>query len=476
MKRVELDLELQPVRGAGDMLAPAVPGHDAPVRFGHIADALRKTHACDDGDDDDDDGDAAGGGASDGDDGGAPQPDSSARPRPMSPSTAAAADYEVKRAASLDRASQRHSRRRRKQYPERGLGMLQSHPLRRRAIEIVDDAAFDQAVITLILVNCVFLALWNPIESPCSAKNAVLDQAEFVFLLLFSVEMGLKLVAMGVHGGQHRLGYLGDRWNWLDAVVVLSGWLSLVLDALTARTCGDGAGDSSVSAIRVVRMLRPLRAINGIPGLKRIIAALIGAVPQLMNVMIMCTFIFLIFGLLGLQLFRGRMQQRCYRDAPRVRSDAAGQGGSGGGSSSADQGWAALPAGATLANAPWWNMTRQWEWDAGAEGSAGALCSKSASVGRQCAAGWTCGDSGISPNGSVTSFDNIGWAFLTIFQCITLEGWTDVMYDGGDDRSLLTSAFFLVLLPAHHSPSTCFPTLTFSTCCCCQLGTTCAAL
>ena len=293
MKRVELDLELQPVRGGGGTLTPAVPGHDAPVRFGHIADALRKTHACDDGDDGDAGGaGAGGGGASDGDDGGgAPQPDSSAarQARPISPPTAAAADYEVKRAASMDKASQRHSpsQRRRKQYPEHALGMRQAHPLRRRAIEIVDDAAFDQAVITLILVNCVFLALWNPIESPCSAKNAVLDQAEFTFLLLFSVEMGLKLVAMGVRGGRHRLGYLSDRWNWLDATVVLSGWLSLVMDSVSARTCGDGAGDSSVSAIRVVRMLRPLRAINGIPGLKRIIAALIGAVPQLMNVMIM---------------------------------------------------------------------------------------------------------------------------------------------------------------------------------------------
>jgi len=132
------------------------------------------------------------------------------------------------------------------------------------------------------------------------------------------------------------------------------------------------------------------------------------------------------------------MQQRCYRDSPRLVMSAATAAGGGGGSSGGggagqqqqqQPGWAALPAGATLANAPWWNVTRQWEWDSGAEGAAGPLCSKSASVGRQCAAGWTCGDSGVSPNGSVTSFDNIGWAFLTIFQCITLEGWTDVMYD-----------------------------------------------
>jgi Ion transport protein len=32
------------------------------------------------------------------------------------------------------------------------------------------------------------------------------------------------------------------------------------------------------------------------------------------------------------------------------------------------------------------------------------------------------------PNYGITSFDNIGVAMLTVFQCITLEGWTEVMY------------------------------------------------
>jgi len=32
------------------------------------------------------------------------------------------------------------------------------------------------------------------------------------------------------------------------------------------------------------------------------------------------------------------------------------------------------------------------------------------------------------PNNGITSFDNIGFAMLTVFQCITMEGWTTVMY------------------------------------------------
>lgn len=33
-----------------------------------------------------------------------------------------------------------------------------------------------------------------------------------------------------------------------------------------------------------------------------------------------------------------------------------------------------------------------------------------------------------NPNYGITSFDNIVWAWVTIFQCITTEGWVDIMY------------------------------------------------
>ena len=39
-----------------------------------------------------------------------------------------------------------------------------------------------------------------------------------------------------------------------------------------------------------------------------------------------------------------------------------------------------------------------------------------------CEIGWR------GPNSGITSFDNIGYAMLTVFQCITMEGWTTVLY------------------------------------------------
>lgn len=40
----------------------------------------------------------------------------------------------------------------------------------------------------------------------------------------------------------------------------------------------------------------------------------------------------------------------------------------------------------------------------------------------------TCMEEWEGPNYGITSFDNIGFAMLTVFQCITMEGWTAILY------------------------------------------------
>lgn len=60
------------------------------------------------------------------------------------------------------------------------------------------------------------------------------------------------------------------------------------------------------------------------------------------------------------------------------------------------------------------------------------------------------------PNWGITNFDNFGLAMLTVFQCVTLEGWTEVLYnvsgrswiDRSIDRSMTNFvANFLIIVP-----------------------------
>lgn len=63
-----------------------------------------------------------------------------------------------------------------------------------------------------------------------------------------------------------------------------------------------------------------------------------------------------------------------------------------------------------------------------AEGELPAPCAQ-AGNGRRCTInGSECRPGWEGPNNGITHFDNIGFAMLTVYQCITMEGWTKVLY------------------------------------------------
>lgn len=55
----------------------------------------------------------------------------------------------------------------------------------------------------------------------------------------------------------------------------------------------------------------------------------------------------------------------------------------------------------------------------------GAMCGGRA----VCPDGYFCGKQNENPNYGVTNFDNLLYSLLVVFQCITLEGWSDIMIE-----------------------------------------------
>lgn len=76
-----------------------------------------------------------------------------------------------------------------------------------------------------ILCNCVFLAMSEAIE-----------EAEYVFLAIYSIEMWIKIIAKGF--ALNKYTYLRNPWNWLDFVVITSGYATIGLGK-KATTIGD---------------------------------------------------------------------------------------------------------------------------------------------------------------------------------------------------------------------------------------------
>ena len=67
------------------------------------------------------------------------------------------------------------------------------------------------------------LALYNPLDRECLTDQCkVLETLEHMVFSFFTLEMILKMVALGVFG---KKAYFGDRWNMLDFLIVITGWV-----------------------------------------------------------------------------------------------------------------------------------------------------------------------------------------------------------------------------------------------------------
>ena len=66
-----------------------------------------------------------------------------------------------------------------------------------------------------------------------------------------------------------------------------------------------------LNALRNFRSLRPLRSVNAIPRMKRLVGTLVTSLNELINAAVFISFLFVLFGILGLQLFAGTMYNKC---------------------------------------------------------------------------------------------------------------------------------------------------------------------
>jgi len=263
-------------------------------------------------------------------------------------------------------------------YEGRVAGLLPGDAPRRQAIAIVESVAFDRFVLGCIVLNCVLLELQGPLKG-VEAATVYFKASYLSFQVIFTVEMALKMLASGITRG--RDAYLRNYWNWLDITVVVTGWLPYIVP-----------GTGNMSVLRVMRALRPLRTIKRMPGIRTIVDAMVSAAPGLANVILLLTFILVLFAVLGMQLFKGTQRFHCVDAAGHPPEDL-------------------------------WEVCRPDYLPASAvEASRSAHKPSRGS----CPAGQVCVE-GANPDHGAKSFDDFGAALMTVFQVVTLEGWGDVM-------------------------------------------------
>nr|XP_046241616.1 calcium channel, voltage-dependent, N type, alpha 1B subunit, a isoform X6 [Scatophagus argus] len=241
--------------------------------------------------------------------------------------------------------------------------------IRKYAKKITEWPPFEYMILATIIANCIVLALEQHL--PALDKTPMserLDDTEPYFIGIFCFEAGIKIIALGF--AFHKGSYLRNGWNVMDFVVVLTGILATV------------GADFDLRTLRAVRVLRPLKLVSGIPSLQVVLKSIMKAMVPLLQIGLLLFFAILMFAIIGLDFYMGKFHRTCFR----------------------------IDTGEQAADFP-----------CGLEPPA-----------RTCSNDTACKEYWIGPSFGITNFDNILFAVLTVFQCITMEGWVEILYNAND--------------------------------------------
>ncbi|KAM4608382.1 LOW QUALITY PROTEIN: sodium channel, voltage-gated, type I-like, alpha [Polymixia lowei] len=236
--------------------------------------------------------------------------------------------------------------------------------LRKTCFRIVEHNWFESFIIFMILLSSGALAFEDIYIEKRKTIKVVLEFADKIFTYIFILEMLLKWVAYGFAK------YFTNAWCWLDFLIVDVSLVSLAANAMGAAELG------AIKSLRTLRALRPLRALSRFEGMRVVVNALLGAIPSIFNVLLVCLIFWLIFSIMGVNLFAGRYYH-CVNATSGERF-------------------------------PLWEVNNETE------------CSNLKEAAR-----W---------KNVKINFDNVGAGYLALLQVATFKGWMDIMYAAVDSR------------------------------------------
>ncbi|WP_319411445.1 ion transporter [uncultured Cohaesibacter sp.] len=145
---------------------------------------------------------------------------------------------------------------------------------------ILASRPFELAITALIVLNAITLALetWPAAEQRFGLLFRFVD---LTILIVFVVEIGLRLLV-------HRLKFFRDPWSLFDFAVV---------------TIALMPSSGALSVLRALRVLRVLRLVSFVPSLRRVVGALLEALPGLGSITLLLGLLYFVFSVMATKLY-----------------------------------------------------------------------------------------------------------------------------------------------------------------------------
>ncbi|EQC38308.1 hypothetical protein SDRG_04028 [Saprolegnia diclina VS20] len=273
-------------------------------------------------------------------------------------------------------------------------GLSKKSRLRRLCIELYFSEAFHRCILVAIVLNTIVLGVDTSSSMTADASSStlttVLAWLDVGFNAVFTLEVCVKMLAVGVLDGPQS--YLQSRWNIVDLLLVLLGWLTILLATQSASQVPN------LGLFRLLRILKVLRGITFSRGLQTLVQSLFEAMQLLVHVGHLMLVVLAIFAIAGINLFRGALHQQCdneYVDGSGPRCGA-----------------------------------------------------------RPCPGNGACSVYALNTttlykdlNDGYTSFDHFGLALLTVIEVVSFSNWGQTLFALVEAKSGIAALYFVLLIP-----------------------------
>lgn len=145
---------------------------------------------------------------------------------------------------------------------------------------IVESSRFQNFITAVIAINAVILGLETSSDL-MDVAGPVLSALDRLAVAIFVVELLMKLAV-------YRLAFFKRAWNIFDFTIV----------AITLLPAGQG-----VSVLRALRILRAFRLISTVPSMRKVVEALMRAIPGMVSVLTLLSLVFYVSAVMATKLF-----------------------------------------------------------------------------------------------------------------------------------------------------------------------------
>lgn len=146
---------------------------------------------------------------------------------------------------------------------------------RGKLIDFVEHPAFRAVVVLVIVLDSTVLGLQTMPELR-DQKTHVIHYIDDFALLFFCVELSLRIIA-------HRVAFFRNGWSLFDLAVVSVALIPV-------------AGDYEI--LRILRVLRILRLVTVVPRLRKVVKAMLSALPGMNAALLLLGIVFYMFSVI----------------------------------------------------------------------------------------------------------------------------------------------------------------------------------